>query len=372
MQFDFRLKKYLNKKAEKDWQLLIRPPQKKYDSFIVIPAKAELKNIPPLLNSISNQKKDYLKKCLIIIVINSSHNDSKDVIDNNNQTIKYLSEKVFDFDFSYVDATLPLKNAGVGLSRKIGADLALDYCNDSSVICYTDADVLLSKDYLETIVNYYSIHKCGCAIVGFKHQKNPEPIIDQSIKEYEQFLLKTAEDLKNTGSPYGYVSLGSCITCTVSGYIAVGGMNRMQATEDFYFLQELTKHFEYMHIIENKLVYPSSRTSSRVYLGTGYRMKQSSEGFKIEELYFSEDSFKYLKKLLIIIKKSYNLSLDELLVNTGRVPGLNSFLKKQKIDLVWISLIKNVDKEKFISQFHRWFDGLKTIKFLKYYSKTYE
>ena len=46
MQFDFRLKKYLNKKAEKDWQLLIRPPQKKYDSFIVIPAKAELKNIP--------------------------------------------------------------------------------------------------------------------------------------------------------------------------------------------------------------------------------------------------------------------------------------------------------------------------------------
>ena len=66
------------------------------------------------------------------------------------------------------------------------------------------------------------------------------------------------------------------------------------------------------------------------------------------------------------------MSLDELLINTGKVPGLNNFLKKQKIDLVWISLIKNVDKEKFISQFHRWFDGLKTIKFLKYYSKTYE
>ena len=55
MQFDFRLKKYINKKAEKDWQLLIRPPQKKYDSFIVIPAKAESKNIPQLLDSISNQ-----------------------------------------------------------------------------------------------------------------------------------------------------------------------------------------------------------------------------------------------------------------------------------------------------------------------------
>ena len=63
MQFDFRLKKYLNKKAEKDWELLIKPPQKMYDSFIVVPAKAESKNIPQLLDSISNQNKDYLEKC---------------------------------------------------------------------------------------------------------------------------------------------------------------------------------------------------------------------------------------------------------------------------------------------------------------------
>ena len=58
---------------------------------------------------------------------------------------------MFDFDLSYVDAcngnnTLPLKNAGVGLSRKIGADLALDYCKESSVICYTDADVILGDE----------------------------------------------------------------------------------------------------------------------------------------------------------------------------------------------------------------------------------
>ena len=68
MQFDFRLKKYLNKKAEKDWKLLINPPQKMYDSFIVVPAKAESKNIPRLLISISNQSQDYLKKCLIILI----------------------------------------------------------------------------------------------------------------------------------------------------------------------------------------------------------------------------------------------------------------------------------------------------------------
>ena len=78
MQFDFRLKKYLNKKAEKDWKLVIKPPQKIYDSFIVVPAKAESKNIPNLLESISNQNKEYLKRCLTIIVVNNSTDDSKD------------------------------------------------------------------------------------------------------------------------------------------------------------------------------------------------------------------------------------------------------------------------------------------------------
>ena len=369
MQFNFRLKKYLDKKAEKDWNLVIKPPQKMYDAFIVVPAKAESKNIPQLLDSISNQNKDYLEKCLIIIVVNNSTDDSKDVINNNKKTIKYLSNNVFDFDLSYIDATLPLKNAGVGLSRKIGADLALNYCKESSVICYTDADVKLSKDYLETIMDYYKKHDCGCAIVGFKHQKNSEPKIQKSIQEYERFLLKTAKDLKDSGSPYGYVSLGSCMTCTSSGYIAAGGMNRMKATEDFYFLQELTKHFECMNIIDKNLVYPSSRISSRVYLGTGYRMKQSSEGFSINELYFSEDSFKNLKEFLQIIKKSYKINLEQLLRKTKKINRLNDFLNQQEINKVWDSLIENVDEKKFIAQFHRWFDGLKTIKFLKYYSK---
>ena len=372
MQFDFKLKKYLDKKAEKNWQLLIDPPQKKYNSFIIVPAKAESKNIPQLLDSISNQNKNYLKKCLIIIVINSSSNDSKDVINDNNETIKYLSENVFNFDLSYVNAKLPLKNAGVGLSRKIGADLALKYSNESSLICYTDADVIISIDYLEIIVDYYKKHSCGCAVLGFKHQKNDDPIIEKSINIYERFLLKTAKDLKNSGSPYGYTSLGSCMTCTVSGYIAVGGMNRMKATEDFYFLQELTKHFEEMDIIEKILVYPSSRLSSRVYLGTGYRMKQVYEGFDINGLYFSSNSFKNLKEMLNIIKKSYKLDISDLLIKTEQVPNLNNFLKNQGIERIWQALSKNIDENKFISQFHRWFDGLKTIKFLKYYSKNYD
>ena len=262
MQFEERLKKYLRRKLEPNWELNKTPPQKKYDSFIIVPVKAEFSRLPLLLKSISQQNEMSLKRCLIVVVINNSLEDSKEIYNNNNKSIEYLKSVNYNFDFCYVDASsdknmLPKKHSGVGLARKIGADLILKYAKEKSILCYTDADVLLSKYYLKTITKYYNNMNCGCAIVGFKHQNDIDSTIEKNIRKYESFLFKTAENLKKNGSPYGYVSLGSCITCTASAYISVGGMNRMKATEDFYFLQELTKHFQHMHAIKDELVYPS-------------------------------------------------------------------------------------------------------------------
>ena len=373
MQFQNNLKKYLKNRSENNWQLNTSPIKKRYDFFIIVPAKAEKKNLPFLLASISEQNQKYLANCLVILIINNSNNDSKKIIKNNKETLEYLDTTTFDFELRYVDAStgnnsLPEKKSGVGLARKIGADLAIKYSNPLSIICYTDADVIISSNYLKIISDYYNQSKCGCAIVGFRHQKNENSTINRRIKDYEKFLLKTADDLKNAGSPYGYVTLGSCMTCTAYAYISVGGMNKMKATEDFYFLQELTKHFKYMHTIHDKIVYPSSRISSRVYLGTGYRMQKMATEENVNNLYFSNESFENLNELLLIIKKSYHLNVNELLDKTNDIPKLNRFLEIQGIEKVWNSLINNSDYEKFISQFHRWFDGLKTIQFLKYFS----
>ena len=373
MQFQNNLKKYLKKRAEKKWGFNKSPSKNNYDFFIIVPAKSEREYLPSLIQSISKQNQKYLNNCLVIIVINNSIKDLKEILDNNNKTIEYLNNTLFNFEICYVDAStknnaLPEKKSGVGLARKIGGDLAIKYSKKSSILCYTDADTILSQDYLKRIAEYYNQYDCGCAIVNFKHQKHNDPVININVREYEKFLFKTAMDLKRAGSPYGYVALGSCMTCTSYSYISVGGMNKMKATEDFYFLQELTKHFQHMHIINHKIVYPSSRISTRVYLGTGYRMKKIIEGVKVNELYFSDQSFKNLNQLLLIIKKSSGLSLNQLLDKTKDIPKLNSFLEMQGIDGVWDSLINNGDYKKFISQFHRWFDGLKTIKFLKYFS----
>ena len=61
--------------------------------------------------------------------------------------------------------------------------------------------------------------------------------------------------------------MGSTIICRVDAYIAVGGMPKKKAGEDFYFMQSLAKHTDIFYI-DDILVFPSSRSEKRVYLGT--------------------------------------------------------------------------------------------------------
>ena len=373
MQFEKKLNKYLKNKSETLWNFTLLPKKNFYDTFIIIPAKSESKLIPKLLNSIKIQKNYNLQNCLIIFIINNSEEDNSDILIDNLKSIEYIESQTFNFEICYIDASsknncLPLKNAGVGLSRKIGADLALFYSHPKSIFCFTDADCILSPNYLEKISMHYENNNQNFAILGFKHQKTKSNKLNRYIKIYEKYLIETATNIKKTGSPYGYISLGSCITCSAESYLTVGGMNRLKATEDFYFLQKLTKHYGTPPEINEPLVYPSSRMSSRVHLGTGYRMQQLSNGKSYKDLYFSDDSFLTLGDFIRIIKKSFGLSYKEIIEKLAKIDNITEFLVQNDFENIWNSLSLNTNYNKYISQFHRWFDGLKTIKFLKYHS----
>ena len=79
MQFQTNLKKYLKKRSEKNWVFEKPPSKSHYDFFIIIPAKAEQEYLPFLIESISRQNKKYLNNCLVVIVVNSSEEDPKEV-----------------------------------------------------------------------------------------------------------------------------------------------------------------------------------------------------------------------------------------------------------------------------------------------------
>ncbi|MBC8256112.1 MAG: glycosyltransferase family 2 protein [Candidatus Marinimicrobia bacterium] len=346
-----------------------------FKQTIVIPAYEELEFLPKTLESINKNKPELLEQSLVVVVVNNATHAPQSVKENNQLTLQNLNENIYQFTLAVIDAAssgleLPLKHAGVGLARKIGIDLALPHLTSPySLIFCTDADTKVGTDYLSKVLQYFESLDVQAAVVGFHHQRSNNSVLDATIRQYEKFLLSTAQKMKDAGSPYGYVAMGSTIVCTAEVYCAVGGMPRKKATEDFYFLQELSKYCGVQTIPET-LVFPSSRPISRVYLGTGYRMEQMQKGFDIANLYYSDDAFLNLSKWLQLGSHAFGINLHDILKQLTDIhPNLVEFLESEGIGVVWSKIQYNAPSDThFIKQFHRWFDGLKTIRFLKSFS----
>jgi hypothetical protein len=348
-----------------------------FNQAIVIPAYSEFKFLPLTLESINKNKPELLNQTLVVVVVNNANNPPKSIKENNQLTLQKLNSNNYQFTLAAVDAAssgleLSLKHAGVGLARKIGMDLALPHLTSpQSLLFCTDADTQVSPDYLSKVKQIFKSQNTSAAVIGFSHLKSQDSAINDAIGQYEKFLKTTAEKMQRAGSPYGYVSMGSTIVCTAEAYCAVGGMPRKKATEDFYFLQELTKYCG-VHIISETLVFPSPRPISRVYLGTGFRMEQMQNGFDIAKLFYSEGAFWYLSQWLQLGSHAWEVNLKDLFKNTNTIhPNLVEFLKLESIEDIWSKIQKNApSKSHFAGQFHRWFDGLKTIRFLKRFTQS--
>ena len=292
------------------WEIDLKP-DKKFHQAIVIPAYGEAELLPHTLTSLDKNNTLILRDTLVVVVINNAVHSVESILKNNQTTLNNLKSAQYNYTLGIVDATssgfeLPDKQAGVGLARKIGMDLSLPHLSSpESLIFCTDADTIVSKDYIEKVLTYFDTNRVQAAVVGFRHLESNDKKQEEAIRQYEIYLLTTAEKMREIGSPNGYVAMGSTMVCTVEAYCAVGGMPRKKATEDFYFLQELAK-FCGVQTIPEILVQPSSRLISRVYLGTGFRMKQVQDGMDVNTLYYSDKSFHLLSKWIDLGSNAWN------------------------------------------------------------------
>jgi hypothetical protein len=375
MNDNIHLKKYFNKRSLHG---LGRPFKKinktAYRYIIVIPCYNEFDYIFDTLTSINKQKSNLLEDTLVIIVINNSDSDNFNIKENNIKTHQSLIQKIYKYDFISIDCfslkyQLTKDVAGVGYARKIGLDFALEYAlNTKSVLCCLDADTLIDDKYLDKISYNYIINKINVGIINFKHQKSNDPILEEGIRKYESILKEIAHNIEKTGSPYGYVSMGSTITCNVKSYVACGGMNIKKATEDFYFLQSLAKYTK-IEKIKDILVFPSSRNENRVYLGTGFRMDEYYKNKTFKNLDFNQDSYNQLSKIIKIVKN--NSMKDGEAVFKELSYQLNeksiAFLIEKKVESILNKFKNNAkDIKQYNLFFNQWFDALTIMKFLKY------
>ena len=84
-------------------------------------------------------------------------------------------------------------------------------------------------------------------------------------------------------------------------------------------------------------------------------------------------AFNILRKWLKLGCSSWQVDLDELLVNAAIMhPDLKELLIQNNIESIWRNLqLSSPSENHFTKQFHCWFDGLKTIRLLKHFTKTY-
>lgn len=369
------IRTYLSKRSFiGPWQIMDNP-DKYFSAAIVIPSLAECKNIPHTLQSLSANPPELLADFLILVVVNQRSDATSLEKADNQATLqllpvwkqKYGLKNLYWIDAASTGKELPLKQ-GVGLSRKIGMDLALS-CLDYSVcdpllICL-DADTLVQPDYLEAITGHFAGTTAGGASIGYRHRPSCDPGGQTAIDRYELFLRAYVLGLDLAGSPYAFHTVGSAMACRATAYINAGGMNRRQAGEDFYFLQQVHKTSGVAQL-SGTIVHPSPRSSQRVPFGTGRAVGDMLEQGKEQLMFYQPQLFDLLGKWLLLVAENVATDGNSLLLKSTEVsPILTDYLRQAGFENAWDNMRKhNPEKMRLMTAFHSWFDAFRTMRLM--------
>ncbi len=264
---------------------------------------------------------------------------------------------------------------GVGLARKTGCDLALQWMAAGGIsgqwLCSTDADATLPADYFEQLGS--AAPDAVAAVFPFRHVPGAEPACDTATALYELRLRHYVLGLEYAGSPYAYHTLGSCLAIRASAYAHVRGFPKRAGAEDFYLLNKLAKLGPIARLSGSSIEL-QSRRSSRVPFGTGPAVAAILASAQPREaaLFYHPCCFDALKALLASLPglaQAPGQDLAQLLVRQGLAASL---AEQAQLALAALGIEpalahcqrQTASSDQFQRQFHQWFDAFRTLKFI--------
>ena len=361
--------KYLLKQNKK--ALIQESPNPETGIIVVIPCFNE----PHILQTLQSLLFCELpsRNTEIIILINHSEISSETIKHSGYQTkleienwIKENKTEKLRF-YAVGPVELRKKWAGAGLARKTGMDEAVlrlnQINNPDGIIVSLDADTLVEKNYLVEIEkHFHNNRKTVGATISFQHQTSDlEKRHLEGILLYEKYLEYYKNALTFTGYPFSMFTVGSAFAVTAEAYVRRGGMNRRQAGEDFYFLQNLAQ-IGVIDEIKSTRVYPSARLSDRVPFGTGPILKKWMDGEEDLSLTYNFQAFLALKVFFEKRIEFYKVSEIEYLAQLSELPEpVKAFLQHDKFWDELDNLNKNCSNE--ISFQKHFFQSLMRLKY---------
>ena len=367
--------RYLDKNKVKP--LISAPPSPLLKISVVIPCYRE----PDILRTLESLKNCNLQdsEVEVIVLINQSEAAPEETKTFNRETEteidNWISENLKKGITFFVVGPVDLRKkwAGAGLARKKGMDEAVHRFNlqenPGGIIVSLDADTLVQENYFTEIEKFFKNHpKNPGATIAFSHQKEGlgEKHL-QGILLYEKYMDYYKNALEFCGYPYPMFTVGSAFAVTAEAYVKRGGMNRRQAGEDFYFLQNLAQIGPIGDITSTK-VYPSARLSDRVPFGTGpILQKWMDEKEDLTQTYNYEafgdlkDFFDVKDQLYQIEKQDYKLLIMKLPLSVGNFLVEDDFWKEIS------DLNRNCSSlNSFQTRFFQKFNAFKILKFLNF------
>ncbi len=320
----------------------------------------------------------------VIVLINHSEVASEEIKQANLRTktdaenwIKLNRVRGISF-FVLGPIELPRKWAGVGLARKTGLDeavLRFNFFNmRDGIIVSLDADSLVGSNYLVEIERYFKLNpKQVGATIKVEHQKvGLSEKQKRGIELYERYLVYYKEVLEFTGYPQAMITIGSAFAVTAEAYVKRGGMNRRQAGEDFYFLQNLAQLGTVGEITTTR-VYPSARLSDRVPFGTGAAIQKWMNGADDLNLVYNFSAFSDLKVFFDAKERLFQTGITEYekLISALALP-VRQFLLKDNFWTDIQDLNQNCSTLKsFQTRFYQKFNAFKVMKFMNFAHEDY-
>ena len=257
---------------------------------------------------------------------------------------------------------------GVGLARKIGADVALALIAAGRVrhpfIAMTDADTSVPEDYFTRIAALEP--DCAAALFPFWHEPSGTAAVDRATALYEIRLRYIQRGLQWASSPYAFHTVGSTMAVHALRYAQVRGVPRRRAAEDFYLLGKLCK-LRPLARLQGLPVLIRSRVSDRVPFGTGAettRLSRGDAGARLELVH--PDCFGAVRDVtrhLLRLSERPARSGSDLL--TPLSAPVQDFLESQGARRVWPQLSEQAPTPPArLRWLHDWFDGFRTLKLI--------
>ena len=264
---------------------------------------------------------------------------------------------------------------GVGLARKIGADLACKLIISNIVnnpwIHTTDADVILPAGY------WHQDFPASISAVTYPFEHKPsETRYQLATALYELSLHWYVLGLKWAGSPYGYHNIGSTLAVDYESYAKVRGFPQRSAGEDFYLLNKLSK-VDPIYQPHGPVLTIQGRPSARVPFGTGPALTKiiAQKNPAGDFLFYHPSIFRLLKNGLSFLSDIWDTQNLELPDIAAKIAGeeQESLISKH---IYTVLLELNIEralahafehsrnKEAFFRHMHTWFDAFRTLKFI--------